>query len=103
MWPPRQPGFDRCGLVGGVVVHDDVDVEPVRDASVDQLEEVEELPGPVAAIALADDGAGGDIKGGEERGGAVALVIVGAALGHARQHRKDRLALPDRVRIQTSV
>ena len=27
----RQPGLDRRGLVSGVVVHDDVDVQPLRD------------------------------------------------------------------------
>ena len=44
----RQPGLDRRGLVSGVVVHDDVDVQPLRDTPVDLLQEVEELPGPVA-------------------------------------------------------
>ena len=46
---PRQPSLDRRGLVGGVVVHDDVDVQPLGDAPVDLLQEVEELPGPVAS------------------------------------------------------
>lgn len=89
--PPGQPSFDRCGFVGGVVVHDDVDVEPGRNIAVDHLEEVEELPGPVAAITLADDRAGGDVEGGEQRGRAVALVIVGAPLRDAGQHRQTRL------------
>lgn len=48
--PPRQLGLDRRRLVDGVAVHDDVDVQPLRDASVDRIEE---LPGPVAAVALA--------------------------------------------------
>ena len=64
---PRQPGLDRRGLVSGVVVHDDVEVQPLRGTPVDLLQEVEELPGPVAPVALADDEAGGDIEGGEQR------------------------------------
>ena len=82
---------DRRGLVSGVVVHDDVDVQPLRDTPVDLLQEVEELPGPVAPVALADDAARGDIEGCEQRGRAVTLVVVCAALRHARQHRQDRL------------
>ena len=51
----RQPGLDRGGLVGGVVVHHDVDVQPLGDVSVNHLEDVEELSGPVATVALTDD------------------------------------------------
>ena len=88
---PRHPGLDRYGLVGGVVVHDDADVQPLGDAPVDLLQEVGELPGPVAPVALADDEASGGIEGGEQRGGAVTLAVVCATLGHVRQHRQNRL------------
>ena len=60
---PRQPGLDRCGLVSGVIVHDDVDVQLLGDAPVDLLQEVEELPRPVAPVALADNAARGDVEG----------------------------------------
>ena len=83
--------------MGGVVVHDDVDVQLVGNASVDLLQEVEKLPGPVAPVALADDAARGDIEGCEQRGRSVALVIVSAPLGHARQHRQDRLCTVERL------
>ena len=45
----------------------------------------------VAAVQLADDGAVGDVEGGEQAGDAVADVVVGAALGHAGHHRQHRL------------
>ena len=61
--PPRQPDLHRCGLMGGVVVHDDVDVQPLGDTAVDIFREVEELLGPVVPVALADDEAGSDIEG----------------------------------------
>lgn len=95
--PPSQPRLDRWRLVSGVVVHDDVDVEPVGDIAVDHLEKVEELPGTVAPVALADHGAGGDVERGEQRGGAVTFVIVGAAFGHARQHRQHGLGAVERL------
>ena len=37
--PPRQPDLHRCGLMGGVVVHDDVDVQPLGDTAVDLFRE----------------------------------------------------------------
>ena len=80
MRTPRQPGLDPRRLVGGVVVHDDVDVQPVRDIAVDHLQEVEELSGPVAPVTLAYDRAGGNVEDGEERARAVALVVMGAPL-----------------------
>ena len=64
--PPCQPGFHCRRLVGGVIVHDDVDVQPLGDTAVDLFQEVEKLPGPVAPVALADDEAGSDIEGCEQ-------------------------------------
>ena len=64
-----------------------MDIQALGDISVDHLEEIEELPGPVALIALADDRVGGNIEGGEQRGGAVALIVVHAPLRDAGQHR----------------
>ena len=46
----------------------------------------------VLAVAFADDFAGGDIQGGKERGGAVAIVVVGSALRLSGFHRQNRLA-----------
>ena len=95
--PPCQPGFHCRRLVGGVIVHDDVDVQPLGDLGVDLFQEVEKLPGPVAPVALADDEAGSDIEGCEQRSRSVALVIVRAPLRHARQHRQDRLCTVERL------
>ena len=43
------------------------------------------------AVQFADHGAVGDVERGEQAGDAVADVVVGASLGHARHHRQDRL------------
>ena len=47
--------------------------------------------GAVARVALGEDLAAGDLEGRVERGGAVAAVVVGAALGKARAQGQDRL------------
>ncbi len=45
----RQPFFDRSSFyMRGVIVHDNVNVEPVRNASVDLLEKIKKLGGSVA-------------------------------------------------------
>src|SRR5665213_761696 len=49
--------------------------------------------------ALADHRSGGDVQGREETGGAMAFVVVGAALHLAGQHRKDRLAAAQRLNL----
>ena len=89
--PPRQPRLDRSGLVGGIVIHDDVDGEPRGDAGINLLEEGEELPGPMALVALADDEAGGDVERSEQRGRAVPDIGMGTPLGDTGQHRQHRL------------
>src|SRR5262245_59478031 len=68
-----------------------MDVEPVRDPSIDLFEEVQELGRAVAPVALADDEARGDIEGGEQRGRAVPHITVRPPFGDARHHRQDRL------------
>ena len=66
-----QPGLDRLGFVGGVIVHGDVDVEVVGRAGVDFLEEGQELLRPLAFVTFADDESTGYVERGEERGRAV--------------------------------
>jgi hypothetical protein len=57
---------DGCRFVGGVIVHDDVDVEPFDDLNVELLEEVQKLGGPMPLVAFADDKTGSDIECGEQ-------------------------------------
>jgi len=67
---------------GLVVVRSDAGFKIFRDGAADVLEEVEELPGPVAQAADAD----GRVSGGDGAG-AVMLVVVGAPLGHPARYR----------------
>ncbi len=63
-------------LVGGVVVHDGVDHLARRDGALHGVEERDELLVGVLGHTAPDHGAGQRVQRGEQRGGAVALVVV---------------------------
>ena len=77
--------------MGGVVIHDNVDIEPFGDLSIDLLEKVQELGRTVTLVAFADDEPRGDIERGKQRGRTMPHIAVGAAFRYARHHRQDRL------------
>ena len=77
--------------MGAVVVADQVHVQVGGDLAVDLGQELLELDGAVPAVQAGDHGAVGGVERGEQAGGAVADVVVGAFLGHARHHRERRL------------
>ena len=55
MRPAREPRLYLGGFVGGIVIHDDMDIEPFGDLSINLFEEVQELGCPVTLVAFADD------------------------------------------------
>jgi len=65
MRPAGKPRLDLGGFVGSVVVHDDMDIEPFGDLSIDLFEEVQELRRPMTLVAFADDEPRGDVERGE--------------------------------------
>ena len=80
----------------GVVEHD-VDREVGRHAGVDGIEEAAELLRPMAWEAAPDHVAGGDIERGEQRGRAVAPIVVRAPLGLAGPQRQEWLRAVERL------
>ncbi len=101
---PRQCGLCASQALTATVlwvaeVSRTMDAEAGGNAAVDRLQEVEDLPGPVTAGACADDEAGGDIKGSQQRGGAGTRGVVCASLGYARQHRQDSLQAVKRLQL----
>src|SRR5215211_4250524 len=82
----QQPAVHGGGLVGGQVVQDDVHVEVGRDGAVDLVQEGDEVGAGVAGTDVGDDLAGGDLEGGEQVAGAVALVVVGGSGRGGGQH-----------------
>src|ERR1700732_3433833 len=91
MRPTGEPRFDPGCFVSGVVVHDDMDIEPFRNLSIDLFEELQELDSPVALVAFADDEPRGDIECGKQRGRTMPHIAVRATFRYARHHRQDRL------------
>ena len=64
---------------------------------VDAFEKLEELNRAVALMQGADNLAGLDVQRGVEAGGAVALIVMGRALGGAGQHRQRRRGAVQRL------
>ena len=75
-WVTCQPDFHFGMFVGGVVVHDDVQVQFGRGVRIDLAQKGDELGVPVPRLAAADDLATGHVQSGKERGRAVALVVM---------------------------
>ena len=88
-----EPSSDLGMLVGGVVVDDEMDVELGRHIGLDVTQEGEELLMAMARFALGDDRAVKHVEGGEQRGCAVALVVVGDAFDVADPLRDGTLGL----------
>lgn len=86
-----QPVFYQSRLVSGVVVHDHVDVDALRNMCIDLLQEVQKLRGSVALVAFANHKARSDIESREKRRCAMTHVRVCPALGNTRRHRQDWL------------
>ena len=84
-------------LVGGVVVGDQMQVETLGRAAVDEPQEFEPFLVTVALHAFADHFAGGDVKGGKQRRRPVSLVVVGHRSGPPFLHRQARLGAIQRL------
>ena len=92
-----EPVADQLGLVAAGVGEDDVHLEIGRYARRDGVEEAAELLGAVARETASDDGAGGHVESGEQRGRAVAPVVVRAALHLAGAQGQERLGAVERL------
>ena len=57
-----KPGADSCGLVGPVVVHDQVNVQISRDVLLDGVQEAQKLGRPMSRLGLSDDLSGSDVE-----------------------------------------
>src|SRR5512147_473077 len=88
---PGEPVHHLRMLVGGVVVENEMNDLACRHLRLDGIEEADELLMPMALHAAADDGTFQDIQCGEQRGRAVALVVVGHRAGAALLHRQAGL------------
>jgi len=88
-------------LVDGVVVDDGVDDFAGRDMCFDGIEKANELLMAMALHVAADDGPVEHIQGREQRGGAVAFVVVRHGSGAAFLHRQARLMCSARLQDES--
>src|SRR6266571_6127972 len=87
----RKPFADLGMPMRGIVVDDRVDRLSLGNVRVDLIEEADESLMPMALHVAADDGAIENVERGEQRGRAVALVVVYHCPGATWLHRQPRL------------
>ena len=95
--PPRQPVFDRRCFVGGVIVHDDVNIEAVRNLRVDLLEELQETRRPGGACSICRSRSPKRCRGRQTATSCRGGYKMGPALRNAGHHRQDRLLAIERL------
>jgi len=86
-----EPGFDLGMPVRTVVVHDQVQGFPARKFAIHAAQKLQEFLMPVPLVEIADDLALQQVEGGEKRGGAVALIVVGHGAAASRLQRQAGL------------
>ncbi len=92
-----EPFSDLRVFVGGVVVEDDVNHLAGWHLGFDGIEEANELLMAVALHAAAGDPSLQHVERGEQRGGAVTLVIMGHGASPAALHRQAGLGAVKRL------
>src|ERR1700689_4910770 len=97
-----EPLLDLGMLVGGVVVGDGMDNPAGPDSALDGVKELDELLVGVTGHAAADHGAVEDVEGGEQGGGAVALVVVGHGAAFAGLQGQAGLGAVERLNLSRS-
>ena len=95
-----EPSLHLGMLVGRVIVDDRVDDLAGRDRRIDGVEEADELLMAVALHVAADDGAVEYIEGGKQRGGVVALVVMGHGAAFAGLERQAGLGAVERPEVK---
>ena len=94
-----EPVFDFLFFVGRVVVGNAVDVQMFGGAAVDGFEKLEKLLMAMLGHAASDDLAFQHVKRGEQRGCAVAFVIMRHGSGASLLHRQTGLGAIKRLNL----
>ena len=84
-------------FVGGVIVDNHVDCLSLGDLCVDVVEEANEVLMSMTLHVAADDRSIENVERGEQRGRAIALVIMRHRAGAPRLHRQPRLGPVERL------
>jgi hypothetical protein len=87
-WMPLKPRLDLGVLVCGVIVGDQVHVEPLLGVAIDGAQEFKPFLMAMSLHALPDDAAGGDLEGGKQRCCSVTFVVLGHGASPPFFHRQ---------------
>src|SRR6185437_9952019 len=93
------PGLDLGMLVSAVVIGDEVDVQTRRNIAVEMVEKRQEFLMAMARLALSDHFAIEHVERGEQRRGAVAIIIVRYSFNVTQAHWQHRLAALQRLHL----
>src|SRR5580704_2336457 len=93
----QEPALDGRGLMGAVIIEDQVQLQVAWHRGVDGCKEVAKLDRAVALMELADHGASLGVERGNQVDGAVAQVVRSSALRLSGAHRQQRLTAIERL------
>src|SRR5438128_5094771 len=91
-WMPLKPSLHLGVLVCGIVVGDQVQVQPLWGVAVDSAQEFKPFLMAMSLHALPDDAAAGDIESSKQRRCSIAFIVVGHGPGPTLLHRQAGLA-----------
>ena len=84
-----QPAANELGFVGAIVVQNTMNVQFCGHVLLDGVKKTAKFAGAMTTMQLPQHMAAGHVEGGEQTGGAVAFVVVGAALDLSPAHRQQ--------------
>src|SRR3981081_395051 len=96
----QEPALDGRGLMGAVIIEDQVQLQFARHCGVDGCKEAAKLDRAVALMELTDHGAGPGVERGEQVDGAMAQVVRRSTLGLSGAHRQQRLTSIERLNLR---
>ena len=99
-WAFQQPPADQGRLMRAIVVEDQMHVQTGRDAGFDGVQELPEFSGTMSLMQLPNDAARLHFQRSEERGRAMAAVVMRATLDLPRAHRQQRARAIQRLNLR---
>src|SRR5512145_1962351 len=86
-----QPPMNHRGLMGAVIVHDQMDLKFLGHLFIDGVEELAKFHRPMPSVKLSDHFAAFGLQGSKQRSDPVSSVVMGAPLHLTGTHRQKRL------------
>jgi len=98
--PFQKPPADQGRLMGAIVVQDHMHVQVGWDMGLDRIKELPELARPMPLMEGTDDAARLHVQGREQRGRAMAAVVMRPALHLPGAHRQQEARAVQRLNLR---